>query len=203
MCYNIEQPLLVNQNGNDPKQIQGSYSQQPATYAFNYWRNIAQKYSQGLERIKRDISKFNKIDATLNKVRQDLVTQKKSFQRLNAHVINLEQSIQSNSSYLEYIKNSLSNKVSKKGLVDRKLTSYIHILSRESPYLNTNVPRFFIYEKLVPWECTIDLYDPPFIELAADTFNNVRYSRIGEWHLFLVGKYRKRRCKTPKTKFLI
>ena len=137
---------------------------------FNYWRNIAQKYSYELEKEQIEKKKHKKVDNTLNKVQSDLGTQKKSMQRLNARVINLEQSLQTSQSYLEQIKNLLTTKESKNGLADRKLSNYIHILSRESPYLNTNIPRFFIYEKLVSWDCQIDLYDPPFISLPAETF---------------------------------
>ena len=97
-------------------------------------------------------------------------TQKKSIARLNDRVIGLEQAIQANQSYLEQIKNLLSHTDAKKGLIDRKLTNYIHILSRESPYLNTNIPRFFVSNKLVPWECYIELYDPPFISFPAEFF---------------------------------
>jgi hypothetical protein len=97
-------------------------------------------------------------------------TQKKSIQRLNDRVIGLEQSIQSNQSYLEQIKNLLTQTDSKKGLIDRKLTTYIHILARESPYPNTNLPRFFVNNKLVPWEVSIDLYDPPFISFPVEYF---------------------------------
>lgn len=123
-----------------------------------------------LERDLTDHSKFKKIDTVLSKIRTDLISQRQSMQRLNFRVINLEQSIQSNQQYLEQIKNSMASKVSKKGLYDRRLASYIHILARESPYVNTNITRFFIYEKLVPWECTIDLYDPPFCSLPVDYF---------------------------------
>ena len=138
--------------------------------AYNYWRNIAQNYMNNLEKDTTDNSKFKKMDTLLSKIRSDLSNQKQSMQRLNFRVINLEQSIQSSQSYLEHIKNSIDSRVSKKGLYDRRLASYIHILARESPYINTNIARFFIYEKLVPWECTIDLYDPPFCSFQADNF---------------------------------
>lgn len=103
-------------------------------------------------------------------MREDLTAQKKSMQRLNDRVISLEKSLVLNQSYLEQIKNLLSQRVSKSGLMDRKRHNYIHILSRESPYASTNIPRFFVYEKLVPWEMPYDLYDPPLIILAADSF---------------------------------
>jgi hypothetical protein len=80
----------------------------------------------------------------------------------------LEKSILHNQSYLEVIKNFLTQKTSSSNLLDRKKSNYIHILSRESPYIHTNIARFYIYEKLVPWDCVYDVYDPPFISLTAD-----------------------------------
>lgn len=147
---------------------------------FNYWRNLAQKYSHNLEKSDTEKWKLKKIDMTMIKLRMDMNTQKKSMMRLNDRVIGLEQSIQSNQGYLEQIMNVLSQKDAKKGLIDRKLTTYIHILSRESPYLNTNIPRFFINNKLVPWECNIDLYDPPFISFPPEYFkvNNFMLSNL-------------------------
>ena len=132
--------------------------------------NLVQRYAHNLDKQDTENYKMKKVDNTLNKIRIDISTQKKSIQRLNDRVIGLEQTIQSNQSYLEQIKNLLTHADSKKGLIDRKLTTYIHILSRESPYLTTNVPRFFVNNKLVPWEVSIDLYDPPRVSFPAEYF---------------------------------
>ncbi|CAF0859038.1 unnamed protein product [Brachionus calyciflorus] len=141
-----------------------------STNTFNYWRNIAQQYSQNSEKEANEKSKQKQIETNLNKVREDLSTQKKSLQRLNDRVISLEKSISQNQSYLEQIKNLISQKQSKSGLLDRKKRNYIHILSRESPYVNTNIPRFFVYEKLVSWDMSFEFYDPPFVVLAPESF---------------------------------
>ena len=55
--------------------------------------------------------------------------------------------------------------------LDRKKKNYIHILSRESPYIFTNIPRFFVYEKLVPWDCAYDLYDVRFAFMLCIRFS--------------------------------
>ena len=126
---------------------------------FNYWRNKAVSYLSTVDKEAREKDTQKSFETNLNKVREDLGTQKKSLQRLNDRVISLERSMIQNQSYLEQIKNLLTQKVSKSNLTDRKKNNYIHILSRESPYVSTNVPRFFVYEKLVPWECVYELYD--------------------------------------------
>jgi hypothetical protein len=108
--------------------------------------------------------KEKKVEDNFKKVREDLGTQKKSLQRLNDRVISLERSTLHNQSYLEQIKNLLSHKASNVGFSGKKKS--IHILSRESPYINTSISRFFVYEKLVHWENIYELYDPPFIVLA-------------------------------------
>lgn len=128
------------------------------------------RVAQNAEKDANEKNKQKQIETNLNKVREDLSTQKKSLQRLNDRVISLEKTIVQNQSYLEQIKNLLSQKQSKSGLLDRKKRNFIHILSRESPYTSTNIPRFFVYEKLVPWEISYELYDPPFIVIAAESF---------------------------------
>ncbi len=140
------------------------------TAMFCYWRNIAQKYSADAEKDNKEKAKQKQMETSMNKVREDLSSQKKSMQRLNDRVISLEKSLVLNQSYLEQIKNLLTQKVSKSGLLDRKKNNYIHILSRESPYASTNIPRFFVYEKLVPWDQNYDLYDPPLIILSFEMF---------------------------------
>ena len=131
---------------------------------FNYWSSIAQKYSDDCEKETKEKSSQKQIETNMNKVREDLGTQKKSLQRLNDRVISLEKALITNQSYLEQIKNLLSQRVANKsGLLDRKKKNYIHILARESPYIFTVIPRYFVYEKLVPWECPYELYDVSFI----------------------------------------
>ena len=127
---------------------------------YNYWTIVAQRYSQQIEQTSTEKTRSKQIDTNLNRLREDLGTQKKSLQRLNDRVITMEKKVILNQSYLEQIKNMLSQKVgSKSGLSDRKKKNYIHILSRESPYVASSVFRFFVYEKLVPWEVPYDLYD--------------------------------------------
>lgn len=125
----------------------------------NYWRNIAVTYSNSLAEDSKQSERDKKTESNFTKVREDLGTQKKSLQRLNDRVIQLERSMIQNQSYLEQIKNLISQKASKGGLSDKKKNNYIHILSRESPYVTTNISRFFVYEKLVPWEMNYELYD--------------------------------------------
>lgn len=133
----------------------------------SYWRAMAQKYCQDAEKETKEKAKQKLNETNMNKVREDLSSQKKAMQRLNDRVISLEKALNQNQSYLEQIKNLVSQKVSnRKGLHERKDKNYIHILSRESPYVHTNTPRFFVYEKLVRWSCAYDLYDPPFIVLS-------------------------------------
>lgn len=124
-----------------------------------YWSNLAQDYMEELKKETQEKSIQKQMETNINKIREDLGSQKKAMQRLNDRVISLEKALINNQSYLEQIKNLVSQKTSKSGLSDRKKKSFIHILSRESPYVFTNIPRFFVYEKLVPWECSFDLYD--------------------------------------------
>jgi hypothetical protein len=155
---------LINNNNNSNNNTSGGFlmkdkSSKENIKFYNYWSNIAQKYSEDCEKEAKEKSNQKQLETNMNKVREDLGTQKKSLQRLNDRVISLEKALVSNQSYLEQIKNLLTQRVSKSGLVDRRKKNYVHILSRESPYIFTNIPRFFVYEKLVPWECSFDLYD--------------------------------------------
>lgn len=135
-------------------------SQQANANTCSYWTYVAQRYVTSVEQATTEKARTKQIETNLNRLREELGTQKKSVQRLNDRVITMEKKVILNQSYLEQIKNLLSQKVgTKAGLLDRKKKNYIHILSRESPYMSSNVFRFFVYEKLVPWECPYDLYD--------------------------------------------
>lgn len=136
-----------------------SQSQQTLN-SYSYWTYVAQRYVYQTEQATTEKSKSKQLETNMSRLREELAIQKKSLQRLNDRVITMEKKVVLNQSYLEQIKNLLSQKVgSKSGLLDRKKKNYIHILSRESPYISTNVFRFFVYEKLVPWEYPFDLYD--------------------------------------------
>ena len=130
------------------------------TNTFNYWKSMAVRYTQEAEKEAKEKAKQKQVETNLNTVREEQGAQKKSLQRLNDRVIGLEKALIQNQSYLEQIKNIVAQRAStKSGFSERKKSNFIHILARESPYVSTNVPRFFVYEKLVPWECALELYD--------------------------------------------
>jgi hypothetical protein len=60
------------------------------TNMYNYWKNLAQTYSQESEKDVKEKAKQKQVETNLNKVREDLTTQKKSLQRLNDRVVGLE-----------------------------------------------------------------------------------------------------------------
>lgn len=129
---------------------------------YSYWTYVAHRYVHSVEQQANEgkSGKSKKVETSLIRLREELATHKKSLLRLNDRMITLEKKVVLNQSYLEQIKNLLSQRVgSKSGLLDRKKKNYIHILSRESPYMSSNIFRVFVYEKLVPWECSYDLYD--------------------------------------------
>jgi len=164
-CYKCSRPRGAKSTKSDKLKLVDA---KPLKNMHNYWRNMAQNFSKESEKKEKDKSKEKTIETNLNKVREDLVIQKKSMQRLNDRIVLIEKAIIQNQSYLEVIKNSLVQRSSKLGLLDRKKSTYVHILSRESPYLLTNVARYFVYEKLVPWDCVYDMYDPPFLSILFD-----------------------------------
>lgn len=142
----------------------GVMSSQQTLNTYSYWAYVAQRYVHQIDQVSIEKVKSKQIETSMNRTREELANQKKSLQRLNDRVITMEKKIVLNQSYLEQIKNLLVQKVgSKSGLLDRKKKNYCHILARESPYMSSNVFRFFVYEKLVPWEYSYDLYDVSFI----------------------------------------
>lgn len=154
----------LNPNGTASSSTSSSSSHsrpsQQGLNTYSYWTYVAQRYVHSVEQATTEKTRTKQIETNLNRLREELGTQKKSVQRLNDRVITMEKKVLLNQSYLEQIKNLLSQKVgAKNGLMDRKKKNYIHILSRESPYMSSNIFRFFVYEKLVPWECPYDLYD--------------------------------------------
>ena len=156
-CKKKEDAALKKQSSQVDKQ------QKPSTNVQHYWRNFAQSYSKDSEKEDKEKQKQKYLETSLNKVREDLTSQKKSLQRLNDRVISLEKAFIQSQSYLETIKNILTQKTSKSTLFERLKRNYVHILSRESPYISTSISRYYVYEKMVPWECAFELYDPPFL----------------------------------------
>ena len=74
--------------------------------------------------------------------------QRKSLRQINDRVVTLEKLMIDSQILLEKIRASISNE--DKSLPESQ--KFIHILSRESPYIYTNEARFPVKERYIPWK---------------------------------------------------
>lgn len=108
--------------------------------------------------------------------------QRKSLRQINDRVVTLEKLMIDSHILLEKIRATIQQE-------DKSLPEthkFIHILSRESPYIYTNEPRFPVTEKYIPWKVSrswrskvkiywwllkvsFDLYDPTLITLPKES----------------------------------
>ena len=103
----------------------------------HYWKNFAQSHEES-QKEESDKKNLKFIITSLNKIHEEI----NKIEDSNKHLTDL-----------------FTQKTIKSTLFDQQ-RNFIHILSRESPYITTNISRWFVDEKYVPWECSHDLCDP-------------------------------------------
>ena len=78
--------------------------------------------------------------------------QRKSLRQINDRVVSLEKLMVDSHILLEKIRATIQQE-------DKSLPEgqkFIHILSRESPYIYTNEPRFPVTERYIPWKVNLN-----------------------------------------------
>jgi hypothetical protein len=94
---------------------------------------------------------FIKINFSVTNVQKDIDVQRKSLRQINDRVVSLEKIMIDSHILLEKIRATIQQ--DDKSLPESQ--KFIHILSRESPYIYTNEPRFPVTEKYIPWKVKI------------------------------------------------
>ncbi len=89
----------------------------------------------------------NRIFSVTN-VQKDMDVQRKSLRQINDRVVTLEKLMIDSHILLEKIRATIQQE--DKSLPESQ--KFIHILSRESPYIYTNEARFPVTERYIPWK---------------------------------------------------
>jgi hypothetical protein len=84
---------------------------------------------------------------SVTNVQKDMDVQRKSLRQINDRVVSLEKLMIDSHILLEKIRANIQQE--DKSLPESE--KFIHILSRESPYIYTNEARFPVTEKYIPW----------------------------------------------------
>jgi hypothetical protein len=88
---------------------------------------------------------------------EEIQLEKKVLYHLKGKLTETERAVRQSLSYLESIKH-LTNR--KYGIEYELKNSKLHIISRHSPYLHTNILRYPVPDKYVPWDVMFIDYDP-------------------------------------------
>ncbi|CAF1266771.1 unnamed protein product [Rotaria sordida] len=126
-----------------------------------YWKYQAKEfYAKTQEADKVQEKSKNLSKRTIN-MQKDIDILRKSLRHVSDRVLTSEKLLIDSQILLEKIHSIIKQE-------DKSLPIYpkfIHMLSRESPYIYTNEARFPITERHIPWKVSFDLYDPTVISL--------------------------------------
>ncbi|KAL4230550.1 hypothetical protein ACF0H5_010931 [Mactra antiquata] len=133
-----------------------------------FWKKVAREYTATEEAKAENNSLASRQGDILISLQEDLRTHRKSMKRLNDRVMELERMMQSSRVYLEDIAHKLE-KSDVMGITNVK-GRFIHVAARQSPYPDTSLARFPVFDKYVPWEAPYDVYEPKTYTLSEDKF---------------------------------
>ncbi|CAF1275673.1 unnamed protein product [Adineta ricciae] len=129
-----------------------------------YWKYKAVEFYNKTQEADKVQEKLDNLSNSVTNVQKDMDVQRKSLRQINDRVVSLEKLMVDSHILLEKIRATIQQE-------DKSLPEgqkFIHILSRESPYIYTNEPRFPVTERYIPWKISFDLYDPTLITLPKE-----------------------------------
>ncbi len=95
-----------------------------------------------------------KYNFSVTNVQKDMDIQRKSLRQINDRVVTLEKLMIDSHILLEKIRSIIQQE--DKSLPE--IQKFIHMLSRESPYIYTNQARFPVTERYIPWKVICPLF---------------------------------------------
>ncbi|CAF0874104.1 unnamed protein product [Adineta ricciae] len=129
-----------------------------------YWKYKAKEFYAKTQEADKVQEKLDNLTNNVTNVQKDMDVQRKSLRRINDRVVTLEKLMIDSHILLEKIRATIQQE--DKFLPESQ--KFIHILSRESPYIHTNEARFPVTERYIPWKIPFDLYDPTVISLPKE-----------------------------------
>ncbi|CAF1295616.1 unnamed protein product [Rotaria sordida] len=126
-----------------------------------YWKFKAKEFyakTQETDKVQEKLDSLSKCTINMQK---DIDILRKSLRHVSDRVVTSGKLLIDSQILLEKIHSTIKQE-------NKSLPAYqkfIHILSRESPYIYTNEARFPVTERYIPWKISFDLYDPTVISL--------------------------------------
>ncbi|CAF3796253.1 unnamed protein product, partial [Rotaria sp. Silwood1] len=129
-----------------------------------YWKYKAQEYYAKTQEADKVQEKLNNLSNCVTNIQKDIDGRQKALRQINDRVGSLDRLLIDSHILLEKIRSTIEQ--GDKSLPEAE--KFVHILSRESPYIYTNESRFPVTERHIPWKVQFDLYDPTVISLPKD-----------------------------------
>ncbi|CAF3628955.1 unnamed protein product [Rotaria sp. Silwood1] len=127
-----------------------------------YWKFKAKEFYAKTKEGDKVQEKLDNLSKSTTNMEKDIDILRKSLRHMSDRVVTSEKLLIDSQILLEKIHSVIKQE-------DRSLPVYqkfIHMLSRESPYIYTNEARFPITQKQIPWKVPFDVYDPTVISLS-------------------------------------
>ncbi|CAF2382637.1 unnamed protein product [Rotaria sp. Silwood2] len=129
-----------------------------------YWKYKAKEYYAKTQEADKVQEKLDNLSNCVMTIQKDIDVQRKSLRQINDRVGALDRLMIDSHILLEKIRSTIQQ--GDKSLPESD--KFVHILSRESPYIYTNEARFPVTERHIPWKVQFDLYDPTVISLPKE-----------------------------------
>ncbi|XP_022251000.1 protein ced-11-like isoform X2 [Limulus polyphemus] len=120
---------------------------------YNYWRQLAQEYSNFQEEKAKEDDLQKKQLEMLTTIAEDVEYEKNVLRQVKGRVGELERMLNYSQVYLESIKHMNQRD-------EERSQGSVHFLARQTPYPGTRVQRFPVPDKYVAWEVMWIDYDP-------------------------------------------
>ncbi|CAF4200889.1 unnamed protein product, partial [Rotaria sordida] len=135
-----------------------------------YWKYKAKEFYAKTQEGDKAQEKLDNLSKCSINMQKDIDILRKSLRHVSDRVLTSEKLLIDAQILLEKIHSIIKQE-------DKSLPVYqkfIHMLSRESPYIYTYEARFPVTERHIPWKASFDLYDPTVISLPKqhDCFQN-------------------------------
>ncbi|CAF4428057.1 unnamed protein product, partial [Rotaria socialis] len=129
-----------------------------------YWKYKAQEYYAKTQEGDKVQEKLDSLSNCVTNIQKDIDLQRKSLRQINDRAGTLDRLLIDSHVLLEKIQSTIQRGDKALSEVDK----FTYILSRESPYIYTNEPRFPVTERYISWKIQFGLYDPVIITLPKE-----------------------------------
>lgn len=150
--------------------------QKPEDYS--YWASFVRKLADDEDQEQAD-KKINKTQCqTLDSLKNQFAEQKEFNGRLVEQISSVEHNVtncQLSLEQLQHIIETIYPHLQPDIVSNNK---FLHVLSRQSPYPQTTVQRFPVFDKYVPWETPYGTYDPVVYTCPVENYSEKKQQYV-------------------------